>query len=109
MKRLVGQVVAVGHDHVVEQDAVVGLADLHLGLHGPGGEPDLVADDLPAGRQLEVHPGPLHRVGVVDRHVGVLERRLADGLGPGTSRLVATGQLGHLLGRQGTHGCSLAR
>ena len=65
---------AVGDHHVVEQVAVIRLVDLRGALHRFRGQPDLVADQPGAGRDLAVG----HRGG--DR-VGVLHGDVRPGLG----------------------------
>ena len=61
---------AVGHHHVVEQVAVVRLVDLRGALHRLGGEADLVADQLGAGRDPALGHLGRDRIGVLDGDVG---------------------------------------
>ena len=72
---------AVGDHHVVEQVPVVGLVDLRGALHRLGGQPDLVADQLGAGRDLALGHLGRDRVGILDGDVrpglGELDRLLA--------------------------------
>ncbi len=74
-------------NHVVEERAEVGLVDLHGLLHGPGGEAHFSSDDAPSGVDLELDPGRLHRVGVVNGH-----SRIGDGCGADLAAL----SLGHV-------------
>ena len=70
---------AVAVEHVVEQDAEIGLGDADGTLHGLRGEADLVPLDDAAVALLQGHPRVLDGIGVVDRHARVLERELAAG------------------------------
>ena len=87
MKRSIGMLAAVGKKHVVEQHAVIGLADIRGILHGLGREADLVAFHHAAGFGLQRHPGLLHGVGIVDGHGRMLDRKLAD-LSAGALRFI---------------------
>ena len=67
---LVRHLGAVGDHHVVEQVAVIRLVDLGGALHRLRGEPDLVADQLGARRDLAVRDEGRDRVGILDDDVG---------------------------------------
>jgi hypothetical protein len=67
-------------DHVVEDDAVIRLADRHRLLHRARGEADLAGLDRAALGDLERDQRALYAVGVLDRHVRVLQGQLADRL-----------------------------
>ena len=53
--------------HVVEEDAEIGLIDARSQLHGAGGEADFMANDALAPGHLALHPGALHRIAVGHR------------------------------------------
>jgi hypothetical protein len=78
-------VVAIGRDdravaveHVIEEHAVIGLVDADGRLHCLGGQADLVTFDGKSARQLELGPGALDCIGVLDREVRMLQREHAD-------------------------------
>ncbi len=62
---LVRHLGAVGNHHGVEQMAVVRLVDLRGALHRLRGQPDLVADQFGAGRDLALRDLGGDRVGVL--------------------------------------------
>ena len=69
---------AVLDEHVVEQRAVVRFVDRHRPLHHLRRQADLAALDFSPVGNLQRDQRPLHRVGVLDGHVGILERQLPD-------------------------------
>ena len=85
---------AVGEDHVIEDHAVVGFGDGNRLLHGPRGEADLARPDGPALGDLGRDQRPLHAVGVLDRHVRVLQGQLADRLARAFGREQPPGRVG---------------
>ena len=82
-------ITAVVEEHVVEQSAVVRLANLRAGLHRFGGEANLVAFQHATFGDFQAHPFALYGVGVVKGDRRVVERDLADLL-PGLLRLMQT-------------------
>jgi hypothetical protein len=65
-------------EHVVQQRAVVRLADLRAGLHRFGGQADLVALQHAAFGDFQADPFALDGVGVVDGDRRVVQRDRAD-------------------------------
>jgi hypothetical protein len=65
-------------EHVVQQRAVVRLANLRAGLHRFGGQADLVALQHAAFGDFQADPFALDGVGVVDGDRRVVQRDLAD-------------------------------
>src|SRR6185437_16051331 len=90
--------VAVGH--VVEEDAEVGFGDADGALHRLRRQADLVALDAATLAQLERCPRLLDRVGVLDGHAGVLERKLATRGARPVGVVEALRGLRELLGRE---------
>jgi len=68
----------VGEEHVINQDAKIRFTDANRVLHRLGRETDLVAPDGAARGNLQRNPSLLNRVGVLDRHIRVIERKHAD-------------------------------
>ena len=62
----------VGIEHVGEQHAVIGLGDADGVLHRLRGQADLVALDDAAAAELQLGPGALDRVGVLDGEAGIV-------------------------------------
>jgi hypothetical protein len=100
---------AVAMEHVVEQDAEVGLGDVDGALHGLGGQADLVAFDAAALPLLELHPRVLDGVGIVDGHAGIVERELAAGHARARGLFQALRGQGEHIGSQRLHACSSSR
>jgi hypothetical protein len=69
---------AVLDEHVIEQRPVVGLVDRYRTLHHLRCQPDLASLDFSTISDLQRDEGSLDRVGVLDRHVGIVQRQLAD-------------------------------
>ena len=86
-KAIHGNVAAVVEEHIVQQRAVVWLADLRAGLHRFGGEADLVAFQHAAFGNFQAHPFALDGVGVFNGDLRILKRDRADLL-PGLFRLM---------------------
>ena len=61
-----------------KQIAIIRLVDLRGLLHRRDGKPDLVALELAALMQLDVDPGALHGIGILDGHAWMIERKLVD-------------------------------
>jgi hypothetical protein len=68
----------IGKEHVVEQHAGIRLVDIERALHRLRGQADLVAlHHAPLG-ELDLDPGLLNRIGVIDGDVGKFQRELSD-------------------------------
>ena len=83
---------ATAHDHVVEQRTEIGLVDLHLLLHRSRRQADLATHHLRPVGDLQIDPRLLHRVGIGDVEVGVVDGDRIDGLDLRACPLVSLGQ-----------------
>lgn len=91
-----GYACAVVEQHVVEEHAGIGRVDAERLLHGIGRQPDLPADDAVAVVAFAPDQSRLDRIGVVDRHFGMLEREEPDLFSIAFGLMQAFGGLGDL-------------
>ncbi|CDL46834.1 AraC family regulatory protein [Klebsiella pneumoniae ISC21] len=77
-KAVGGNIAAVVEEHIVEQRAVVRLADLRAGLHRFRGQADLVAFEHAAFGDLHLDPLALDGVGVLNGDRRIIQRDRAD-------------------------------
>ena len=86
-KAVGGDIAAVMEEHIVQQGAVIWLADLRAGLHRLRSKADLVAFQGAAFGDFQAYPFALDGVGVVNGDLRVIQRDRADLL-PGLFRLM---------------------